>query len=1192
MMKHTSTLAALAFVLLGSVPSPAAGEAVIPAAGNLLQRQAAQTPFGHTGLLQRQHRLQAAASKGLQALTLAPVQGEDMQDFDNFGWLTVPTGETWYYTINLRRDDLNAGNPNATYHDYTVTGFALTVYDADANVVGKVDAEIPLLEGETRISQIDVCDLLTRKFFNVDNSYEVMVMVNANTPKYINNVRTYAFSLAADAAEGTSQPVAVVDGMMVSGINAAQDQWSENYFMIFDREGYAAPDGGFVAATAGTSADGVRGQRFTVFRKAGYSNPPVEVAHLDVSDDEANYNDGLPILVARRDNTLYIARTGYEKPFLLNPYDYEDMTITPDNHFFIALYSMPLSSYGTPTLTPLTTTRIPVEASSDEDVPLRFYGVGNLGYTDDMALSADGTPHYVVTLSDYHISTDGSFYSYYTYDADGSRTATIFENAEGRVSMSDVPGCPAQELFLRRAADDTYTFHFVNMDNYDEVLQLPAAFADNTLTTAIDRVPTADGSYEYAVRMGVTERDAEGRLCECISWFRPDGTFAHRRLLYLGSDVAVAAPNITGQTLCPFYVNTDDKREYMFLLQRYTGEGSKSRTELLILNDDGETVFHVAPTPDEGNISRVWTYGDAADGHLVITFLDPATDRYRAEVHPLPLTRFAGGSGTEADPYLIATAGDLQQMQNFPAAHYRLACDIDATQMVLKGSDATFSGTFDGNRKMIQNLRLKGTSCSLFGDVVGDADRTEPQIADFSVVNAALHPTGQGQCALLASSTLQHVGIENVHVFGLLADDEAFSGSFGGLVGTASVYTTIAGCSVNDARVSLPHAAVAGGIAAQLRTSSAIRACKVSGTLRADNTLGGIVGEVYENGSLCTVADNHVSADLEAQHTLGGIAGSDNHNLITHNYAEVTLTATGGDKWNGPCTGGIAGSLDEGMPAGVKRNVVGLRSLSSVASEVPENRPAVAYETTHRVVGKTTYNVYGDKADEGIADNYVLGTVAPISDATVYAGAFGAEGADLDSEGLTEAFMQTLGFAFGTEPDAPWTFTDAPALHFEHQVQGLMPVERLVEAAEGTVGHLAFRCAGGTAEEVTVDIPENTSIEVNYESSDGDTRLVVFDAVAPGEVTVTATCGSFSAQCTVRVTDGLQTAIAPVTSSCAPALREVSGHIVAADQAPIVLFDASGRRVATALGSVDLRALVPGVYVARSRETSLRVIVK
>ena len=1191
MMKNSATLAVLAFAVFGSVPSSAT-EAVGVPTDNLLQWSTAQTPFGHTALLQRQHRVHAAASKGMQGMALVPVQGEDMQDFDNFGWLTVPSGETWYYTLNLRREDLNAGDPNAAYKDYTVTGFALTVYDADANVVGKVDAEIPLLEGETRISQVDVCDLLTRKFFNVDNSYEVMVMVNANTPKYINNVRTYAFSLSADVAEGTSEPVATVDGMMVSGINASADQWSENYYMIFDREGYVAPDGGFVAATAGTSADGIRGQRFTIFRKAGYSTPPAEVAYLDVSDDEANYNDGLPILVARKGDILYIARTGYEKPFLLNPYDYEDMTITPDNHFFISLYSMPLSTYGTPTLTPLSTTRIPVEASTDEDVPLRFYGVGNLGYMDDMAISTDGTPQYVVTLSDYHISTDGSFYSYYSYGADGLRTATIFENAEGRVSMSDVPGCPAQELFLRRSNDDSYTFHFVDMDTYTEVLQLPAAFGDNTLTTAIDRVPTADGSYEYAVRMGVTERNAEGHLCECINWFSPDGTFVRRRLLYLGSDVAVAAPNISGQTLCPFYVNTDDKREYMFLVQRYTGQGSKSRTELLILNDDGETVFQVAPTVEEGNISRVWTFGNGADGHLVITFLDTATDRYRAEVHPLPLTRFAGGSGTESDPYLIATAGDLQQMQKFPSAHYRLACDIDATQMVLTGSDAEFTGTFDGNRKVIQNLRLSGNNCSLFGNVVGDAERTVPQISDFSVVNATLFPTGQGNCSLLASTTLQHVGIENVHVYGLQAEDESFNGSFGGLVGTASVYTTVTGCSVNDARVTLPGASVAGGIVAQLRTSSAIKACKVSGTFSVDNTLGGIVGEVYENSSLCTVADNHVSADLEAQHTLGGIVGSDNHNLITRNYADVALTATGGDKWSGSCAGGIAGSLDEGMPSGVVRNIVGLRALSYVAATVPENRPAGAYETVHRVVGKTTYNIYGDKADSGISDNYVMGTTAPVNDAVVYAGASGAEGADLGAEELTEAFLQTLGFGFGTMSDAPWTFSTVPSLYFEHQVQGLMPVERLVEVEEGSTGHFAFRCAGGTGDDVTIDIPENACIEVNYESAIGDTRLVVFDAVAPGEVTVTATSGSFSAQCVVRVSDSLQTGIVSVGASEAAELKVVSGRMVTAGNVPIVLYDASGRRVVTADGSVDLNALVPGAYVARSGKASLKVIVK
>ena len=127
---------------------------------------------------------------------------------------------------------------------------------------------------------------------------------------------------------------------------------------------------------------------------------------------------------------------------------------------------------------------------------------------------------------------------------------------------------------------------------------------------------------------------------------------------------------------------------------------------------------------------------------------------------------------------------------------------------------------------------------------------------------------------------------------------------------------------------------------------------------------------------------------------------------------------------------------------------------------------------------------------------------------------------------------------------------------------------------------------------MTIDIPENACIEVNYESAIGDTRLVVFDAVAPGEVTVTATSGSFSAQCVVRVSDSLQTGIVSVGASEAAELKVVSGRMVSAGNATIVLYDASGRRVVTADGSVDLHALVPGAYVARSGKASLKVIVK
>lgn len=1189
-MNHLTKLAFSALFAVAGSASAAVSSASVSVDDRLPQRLTASSPFERTALLQREHHARMAASKGISALHAATMQGEGMDAFDDFGWMTAPDGDVWYYAINLRRTDLNADNPSATYKDYTITGFSLTVYDGNANIIGKVNAEIPLLEDEIRIAQLDVSDIVTRKFFNLDNSYEVMVMVNANTTKYVNNVRTYAFSLTDDDST-VSEPVTTMDGMMVASIDASLDQWSESFFLIFDQEGYAASDGTFVPASEGTSADGVSGQRFTIYKKAGYSTPPAEIAYLDVTDDEANYNDGLPILVRKKDKTLYIAKTGYEKPFLLDPYDYENMTITPDNHFFVSLYSLPLSTYGTPTLSPVSTTRVPVEASTDEDVPLRFYGVGNLGYMDDMEISDDGTPQYVVTFSDYHISTDGSFYSYYTYDAEGNLTATIFENAEGRVSMSDVPGCPSQELFLTRSTDDVYTFNFVDMDTYKTVLSMPAAFGENTLTTAIDRVPTADGSYEYAVRMGVTELNSDGHLCECINWFRPDGSFSRQRLLYLGSDVAMAVPNITGQTLNPFFVNTDDQREYLFLVQRYTGVSSKTHTELLVLNDANDTVLQVSPGEGEGTISRVWTFGDGAAANMVIVYRNADSEQYRAEILPLPLTSFAGGSGTESDPYLVATAGDLQQMQNNPTAHYRLACDIDATPACIKGSGAEFSGTFDGNHKVIQNLRITGDNCSLFGTVVGNADATTPQIADFSVVNAALLPTSQNTCALLASSSLMHVGIENVHVYGLQVADDAFNGSFGGLVGSATVYTSIKGCSVNDADVRLPKASVAGGIAAQLRTTSEVKACKVSGNFQVANTLGGVVGEIYESSSLCSVTDCHVSADLQAEYAVGGVVGSDNHNNITHNYADVALTATGGDKWNGVCMGGVVGSLDAGMSGGVKGNVVALRGFSYEEFSVPEGGAAYVYETVHRVVGKSTYNESGMTADNGIADNHVLGDIAAVSTKDVYAGASGAEGADLSSAAFTADFLETLGYAFGNETAKPWTFTAAPALYFEGVVQGLMPAERTVEVEEGSTGHLSFLCAGGTGDDISIEIPENACIEVNYTSTEGAARLLVFDAVTAGEVVVTATCGALSAQCIVRVTDNLKTEIAAVSTEVST-LKVGSGSVVAGTDAPIALYDASGRRVATGVGSVSTASLCPGIYVAKSGDAAVKFVVK
>ena len=50
---------------------------------------------------------------------------------------------------------------------------------------------------------------------------------------------------------------------------------------------------------------------------------------------------------------------------------------------------------------------------------------------------------------------------------------------------------------------------------------------------------------------------------------------------------------------------------------------------------------------------------------------------------------FSGGSGTEADPWVITTAAQLNAVRNHLGGHYRLSADID-----LSGMNWTPIGTF------------------------------------------------------------------------------------------------------------------------------------------------------------------------------------------------------------------------------------------------------------------------------------------------------------------------------------------------------------------------------------------------------------------------------------------------------------------------------------------------------------------
>lgn len=80
---------------------------------------------------------------------------------------------------------------NQSEYASTIKGFKLTVYDNDLNVVGSVEDEFELDEGETRIAQVNI------EHFGTDN--------NGNALNGI--VRNHVYDLSLNSQKGLGVPV-------------------------------------------------------------------------------------------------------------------------------------------------------------------------------------------------------------------------------------------------------------------------------------------------------------------------------------------------------------------------------------------------------------------------------------------------------------------------------------------------------------------------------------------------------------------------------------------------------------------------------------------------------------------------------------------------------------------------------------------------------------------------------------------------------------------------------------------------------------------------------------------------------------------------------------------------------------------------------------------------------------------------
>lgn len=1110
---------------------------------------------------------------------------------DEFQYIYGPDGSIWYATAQYDTETVELEGGFAT--EDLIKGYTFTVYDSKFNEIGSIHDDIRLEGDEYKCARVMLDVTITQKFFNLDARYEAMVAVCMNMPDYSVSTRTMVYSIGGERENGCDKVLMTIPGYAIDAVDTATDPWGENYFISFLTEHTPDPEGDYPDYMSYLAEFG---QVVTTYKKAGMNPEPSvvnvhEVKNLMLPGDQMSS----PMLISKSDGgKLTLVFSQYEKSFFVDPTGMgDDDGMTPDNSLQIDVYQLPSNSSSEMNL--ISSTRIPADQELDNpDVFYTFYGIGTFRYDKDVDYghyTADGSPAFVVTIDKYLLSDDDRYRSsYVVYDSEGNILGTLAADTYNYIELSDVPGEEPQVMFVYKG-ETQMTFEFVDLYSCNVVTSIDQVQDGFVLSGSVDRVPTA-GGYHYAISYAQGISDDEGDMHTLIGWFGQDGMLERVDNLNVGKDVQLAQVYIEANALSPYVFNTDTDLEYMVLVKRGMGEDDANLAlteELMIVAPGREPVCTFLPEEEKGRLASIFLFGES-ERMLVLTYID--THRICADAYELPFTRFQGGEGTAASPYLVATAGDLLQMASFPSAHFRLVNDLDcAGERFFSVHD--FTGSLDGAGHTIYNLGLAGSdNTSLF------ASAFRATFKDLNFYNASMYLEGGSDAALLVG-TATMCEIDNVNVRRLTASGDDFRGTFGGIAGHLWSTSKLTRSAVTYSVVRLPQAETVGGVVSEMRTGSVVDACLFTGNIDADNTVGGIAGSTTTGDE--TISDCRVSANIAARNTVGGVVGYLNRSKVKNNFVEGFLAVSEPSKWTKALSlGGIAGELHadwEGTAnVPVVNNVVALDCLSYPALDIAEDYPHQT-ATVHRVVGRTSYNeepeitgtnpdgtpVYKDPLMEGgILSNLVINTLPTVD--TDFSET-SMEGTSVDRDGLDAALLGQYGFAFGDTVDRPWLLTSPGymKLFFEkslfayatsYNVKVDHEFDVLIEVIDASNSDVTF-----TYPEELLELEEMYDMEGEIDGTSSSTmRCYRFYALKEGDATITATMGDETVECMIHI-EGYSK-VESVEDEIT--LRYENG-LIQAPGCDIEIYSLAGIQVKKTSESVDATSLPTGTYVAIAR---------
>ncbi len=287
---------------------------------------------------------------------------------------------------------------------------------------------------------------------------------------------------------------------------------------------------------------------------------------------------------------------------------------------------------------------------------------------------------------------------------------------------------------------------------------------------------------------------------------------------------------------------------------------------------------------------------------------------------------FAGGSGTEADPYQIANASQLNRVRRYLDKHYMLTADIDLSSYANwepigtfkpvsdKPEDEenavvslAFSGTFNGNNHKISNINISkpdSQAVGLFGCVSGESAYIKNLVVENTTVSG-------GQ---LVGGAIGYACFENFVDSVSLVGKNKITGGFlvGGVIGGG--FCNIKNCSANADVILIGNEAQGIGVLAGGMESSSLINCSATGTVTAmgngNFSIGGISGAAQESPFVencnadvtITVGENSLMVGGLIGHT--GTYSVENPTIVKNCSANASIKAADGAERIGGIVGG------------------------------------------------------------------------------------------------------------------------------------------------------------------------------------------------------------------------------------------------------------------------------------------------